>query len=74
MFFEGEVFRKLYAPGSKSEHWAVMIRTSEGEFLLRRAGANAFQDELSESWVGRRVRGNGILAETVIILDDWELL
>jgi len=71
---EGEVFRRLYAVGSKSEHEAVMIRTSEGEFLLRRAGGNAFQDSILDQLVGTRIKGTGRRLETVVILDQWEVL
>lgn len=72
--FEGEVFLKLYAPGSKSEHEALMLRTPEGEALLRRAGGNAFRDEILLGLVGHRIRGTGRKTETAIILDEWEVL
>lgn len=71
---EGEVFLKLYAPGSKSEHKAVMIRMPEGETLLRRTGGNAFRDEVLLQLVGHRIRGTGRKIETAVILDNWELL
>lgn len=71
---EGEVFLKLYAPGSKSEHEAVMIHMPEGDTLLRRTGGNAFRDEVLLGLVGHRIRGTGRKVETAVILDDWELL
>lgn len=67
-------FDQAVAPGSKSEHEAVMIRTPEGETLLRRTGGNAFRDEVLPGLVGHRIRGTGQKIETAVILDDWELL
>ncbi|MEI8396677.1 MAG: hypothetical protein WCF85_18240 [Rhodospirillaceae bacterium] len=70
----GTVFRARYAPGSKSDHVAVMIRTSNGEFRLRRRGGNAFQDEMLEALVGKTISASGQLTETTLIMDEWSTL
>ncbi len=72
MKFTGTVTKKLYAPGSKSEHDAVMIRIKEGEFLLKRVGGNPFLDPVLESLVGKTISCEGTLRETSLFITDWE--
>ncbi len=72
MKFEGEVYKRLYAPGSKSERPAVMIRLKQGEFLLQRVGGNPFRDDVLESLVGKTIRCEGTLRETALHMTDWE--
>jgi hypothetical protein len=72
MKYEGKVSKKLYAPGSKSEHEAVMINLDEGEFLLKRVGGNPFVDPVLESLVGKTIRCEGTLKETSLFITDWE--
>lgn len=74
MVLEGDVFLTLYAPGSKSEHEAVMLRTPEGDFLLRREGGNPFWDDSLRRLAGHRIRGTGRKVEAVFILDGWDVL
>ena len=71
MTFVGTVFKKLYAPGSKSEHQAVMIRLDHGEFLLRRVGGNPFQDTVLESLVGKTIRCEGTHRGTALFITSW---
>ncbi len=72
MKFEGTVAKRLYAPGSKSERNAVMIRTKDGEFLLQRVGGNPFRDDVLESLVGKTIRGEGTQRGTALFITDWE--
>ncbi|HKB60606.1 MAG TPA: hypothetical protein VKC56_11240 [Gallionellaceae bacterium] len=74
MIVEGEVFLTLYAPGSKSEHEAVMLRTPEGDFLLRREEGNPFRDDTLRGLAGHRIRGWGRRIDSIFILGRWEVL
>jgi hypothetical protein len=67
----GEVVRKLVAEGTKSEHPAVVLVTGGEEYLLRRAGGNAFADPSLDQLVGKRIRATGTLAGVTLILDGW---
>ena len=67
----GEVVKKVVAARSKSEHAAVVLVTSDGELLLRRAGGNAFRDPELDALVGKRICGQGDLAGTTFILARW---
>ena len=70
----GTVTRANLAPASKSEHVGVVLRTPEGnEYVLRRAGGNAFRDEVLEDLVGKTITGSGTLAGQTLILDSWTL-
>jgi hypothetical protein len=70
----GTVTQTLIAPGSKSEHRGVVLRTPDGnELILRRAGGNAFRDEVLEALVGKQITGTGIVAGQTFIMQDWTL-
>jgi hypothetical protein len=65
----GTVTRRRYAPGSKSEHDAVMLVTDEGEYRLRRKGGNPFHDPALEKFIGKRVEATGVIAGPSFIVD-----
>lgn len=69
--FRGTVFRRHYAPGSKSDREAVMIRIGETELLLRREGGNPFADAQMDKLVGRTISGNGRRVSTALIMSEW---
>jgi hypothetical protein len=71
MIFRGTVFRKAYAPGSKSEHEAVCFRTGQEEFLLRRRGGNAFSDSVLNALVGKEIQADGEVVGHTLLLDAW---
>lgn len=58
---EGPVVKKLWAAGSHSEHMAVVMQTSQGNFKLRRMGGNPFSDPKLEIYVGRSWSCTGTL-------------
>jgi hypothetical protein len=60
MKIAGALARAPFGTGSKSEHDAVWLEADGGErYVLRRAGANAFQDPVLEQLVGQRVIYHG---------------
>ena len=68
----GMVTHAHLSPGSKSEHEGVVLRTVQGDqFILRRAGGNAFRDDALEQLVGRTITGTGVIAGQTFIMDDW---
>lgn len=62
------VVKRLFSPGSKSEHLAVMLDTGEERFRLRFHGGDSFFDPELEKLVGRRIECEGIrFGQTFII-------
>ena len=69
----GLVIKKTYAPGTKSEHEAVMLDTEDGVLLLRRQGGNPFADTVLEELVGKRATFSGIIRGHTLIVSDWSV-
>jgi hypothetical protein len=68
----GTVMRSRIAPGSKSDHVGVVLRTESGkEYILRRSGGNAFRDEALEELVGNTITGVGFVVGQTFIMKDW---
>jgi hypothetical protein len=74
MVLEGDVVRKRIHIGSKSEHDAAMLVTSDGEFKLRVQGGNPFSDPEVQALVGKRIRGEGLLSARQFIMERYEVL
>jgi hypothetical protein len=69
----GTVERKRIAPGSKSDHEGVVLRTDRGgEYILRRSGGNPFRDEALEQLVGKKITGEGFVTDHTFIMKDWK--
>jgi hypothetical protein len=58
----GQVIRRRIAVGSKSERNALMLSTAEGDFVLRRLGADPYHDPDLERLVGQTVKSEGEMA------------
>ena len=68
----GTVLRAPVATSSKSERVAVVLRTKTGkQHILRRAGGNAFRDQVLEGLVGKTVTGTGLVTGQTFIMDKW---
>jgi len=61
----GKVVMKKFGKGSKSEHDAVCLQTSGGEYVLRRVGGNPFYDEMLHSMVGKEIKASGMLSDSI---------
>lgn len=70
--FSGIVVRRRVGLGTKSDHDAVVLLTDDGAFKLRRSGANAFQDDVLDRLVGKRVRARGIVRSGQLIASEVE--
>lgn len=59
----GLVVKKKFGAGSKSEHDAICLQTKKGDYVLRRVGANPFQDDVLDKWIGKEVIASGMISD-----------
>lgn len=70
--FKGVVGRCKVAVGSKSEREAIILVADNGkQWILRRAGGNAFQDPILDKLVGKTISGNGETHNDILFLKSW---
>jgi len=75
MTLQGRVLRKRLSVGSKSEHEALVLVTSDGqEYKLRRQGGNPFRDPELDRLEGKQIECEGLLRDGQIIMDSWKVL
>ena len=74
MQFTGDVIKKPFGTGSKSEREAVCLVTDAGEYVLRRQGGNAFSDPELDKLVGKRISCEGIVSGYTLIMSAWNIL
>ena len=67
----GAVLRQVVAPGSKSEHDAVILEAEDQAYILRRVGGNPFADEVLDDLVGKRIEANGMIHGSTFLMSDW---
>jgi len=72
--FQGQVVKRPFAPGSKSESERVFLVTPTREYELQRVGGNPFQDDKLEELVGKRVRCSGELEGYTLFLHHYREL
>jgi hypothetical protein len=71
---DGQVTRKKFGSGTKSEREAICVVTPKGDYLLRRSGANPFElDAELEPLVGKQVRFSGTLDGYTFFVSHWEV-
>ena len=66
----GLVITKKVNIGSKSEHMAVCLETGNKTYQLRRAGGNPFFDEELQAFIGKKIKGTGIIEDSLFIAND----
>ena len=71
MKYQGQVIKRRFAAGSKSEHDAVMLSTDSGDYVLRRHGGNAFRDPVLDSLVGETITCDGVVDGYTLKMKDW---
>jgi hypothetical protein len=74
MKFRGQVVTQPVARGSKSEHTAVMLKTADRDYVLRREGGNPFRDPGLDDLVGHTIEGEGIVHDYVLIMSKWRVV
>jgi hypothetical protein len=74
MRYNGKVVHQQFGAGSKSEHQAVALLTSDGPLKLRRAGGNPFRDPELEKLVGSEIAAEGELHQGQLLMTRWDVL
>ena len=74
MQIEGTVMRAAVAAGSKSERTAVILRCGGVDYVLRLTGGHAFADPRLDALVGKRIRADGEVSATTLLLRTWDVL
>jgi hypothetical protein len=74
MQLRGNVVRRPFGRGSKSEHEAVLLATDKGTYRLRRAGGNPFRDEELEKLVGHEIVCEGVIHQDTVLMDSWQVV
>jgi len=73
MQIRGQVALKIVAPGSKSERETFVLKSPEGEFVLRKQGANPFvKDTEFGSLLGREIDVEGRVMDYLLLVDSWK--
>ena len=67
----GLVVRRRVFAGSKSERDAVMLRTAEGDLVLRRADGPAFGDRALDALEGKSIATDGELVGNTFVMTGW---
>lgn len=74
MVITGKAIKKPFAKGSKSEHDAIYIVTSQGEYVLRKKNDNPFENKTLQSFIGKNVKAEGTLKDYLFLADKvWEV-
>lgn len=69
---QGIVTREVFAPGSKSDREAVMIRADDGRRLLLRIKGNpAMDDPALDGLVGKSIVAQGFATPTTFIMEKF---
>lgn len=66
----GTVYLKKAARGSKSEHTGVFIKTTTGDFALRKLGGNPFNDESLHQLEGKTITAKGMMDNKLMIAKE----
>ena len=72
--FEGQVVKRPFAVGSKSERLGVFLQTKADRYLLRQMGGNPFCDPELEQLVGKRILAEGEVDDYILLLSKWKVL
>ena len=67
---KGKVVQKKFGKGSKSEHEAIYLESAKGLFTLRKVGANPFQDDSLNKWIGKKVIVTGFIDQYLLMVDS----
>lgn len=70
MKLKGKVICKTFGKGSKSEHEAIYIETEQGEYVLRKAGSNSFENNELIEFVGKEVIATGVVKAYLFVVTE----
>lgn len=72
MKLKGKISVRNFGEGSKSEHAAVYLDTDQGSYVLRKKGANPFEDPGLLKLEGKEVTVEGTLDKYIFFADTIE--
>ncbi|MEI6901030.1 MAG: hypothetical protein WCL00_14225 [Bacteroidota bacterium] len=70
----GMVNVQKFAPGSKSEHNAVVLENDKGCYKLTIAGGNPFHDTELDQLIGKKINASGTLSDYLFVMDQYEVI
>ena len=71
--FTGNVVKKQWNPGSKSDHMAVVLESGGTLLKLRREGGNPFFDAELEKLVGKTIEAHGTMLDpSTVLMSSWQ--
>ena len=74
MQLTGVVIERAIAQGSKSEQQkAIVLKTDNGDFVLRKNGENPFESSSLRDYVGKQVRVTGNAVDYLFFADNIEV-
>ena len=73
MQLSGQLVRKTFGKGSKSEHEGVFLVTPNKEYLVRRREQNPFEVDTSlDALVGKQVKCSGMIRDYILFVDTCD--
>ena len=72
--FQGEVVKRPFAAGSKSEREAIFLETKGRRYLLRQMGGDPYHDPELEQLVGKTIKAEGEVDDYLLMLSDWKVV
>lgn len=66
----GKLVHAIASAGSKSEHYSLQLQTEKGSFLLRRKGANPFNDTSLQQYVGKTIKVTGTINDYIFLATE----
>ena len=70
--FTGKVINNKFGKGSKSEHDAIYLETSDDTHVLRRIGGNPFNDSEFQKLVGKKITAKGFIDRSILFVKEWK--
>jgi hypothetical protein len=72
--FQGEVVKRPFAVGSKSEREAIFLETKGRRYLLRQMGGDPYHDPELDQLVGKTIKAQGEVDDYLLLLSDWKIV
>ena len=72
--YQGQVVKRPFAVGSKSEREAVFLETKGRRYLLRQMGGDPYHDPELEKLVGKKIEAEGEVDDYILLLSSWKIV
>jgi hypothetical protein len=72
--FKGQVVKRPFAVGSKSEREAVFLETKGRRYVLRQMGGDPYHDPELEKLVGKTIIAEGEVDDYVLLVSGWKIV